>query len=225
MNDVYDHHTYDAHIDNWDNEYLYPYKLGNFRKKVLTNPTCIATIEYHLPLELLLQHPQSIELLGNTTNRNSNSNSNNSNNSNNTSNTNNSNTNNSSTTSTSTSTSELDKGLIELNRIPGGFDNTVGMHVVCEGRCDAVAIWVDYQLTSDDIDDGNVLESYGNSGSHSNTNTINNTEQKQDFPLYATQYLKFFSKPADVTTDSIISNNIQFCHGDTDFKYKFTTKI
>lgn len=172
VNDAYDHSMYDAYIHNWDNEYLYPYKLGNFRKKLLTEPSCIATLDYYLPLAQLLEHIQSKENIG------------------------------------------KDMDLVELNRIPSGFSNTVMLPVVNQGRCDAVAIWVDYQLTSSDIDGGNVLESYRTT-----------FHDKHDFPLYATQYVKFFAAPSGLTTDSIVTSNIQFSHGDTDFKYKFTTTV
>lgn len=55
VNDVFDHSVYDSVIKEWDSNYLFPYKLGNFRKRLLCQPTCIATMKYHLPAEEVLK--------------------------------------------------------------------------------------------------------------------------------------------------------------------------
>lgn len=79
------------------------------------------------------------------------------------------------------------------------------------GRCDCVAIWVDYQLT-EHVLLKNCHETAANSGGF-------------DFPSYLTVNLKFFPKPVVVGNLLGSNNRLQcrtlFAPGDNDFTFDF----
>jgi hypothetical protein len=82
--------------------------------------------------------------------------------------------------------------------IPTVSINNKVNEIIENGRCDCVAIWVDYNL----IDDIMLMNG-------------------KDFELHYKCNLKFFSKPINVTQTSILHSNVIFENGDSDFIFDF----
>ena len=142
MNNRFDHSVYDTVVDEW-HEYTYPYKLGNYDKKLLTIPTCIACLDYNESLEVLQSRC---------------------------------------------------------------INNAVTCPIITDIECDChfVAIWIDYQLTSDETSVLSVFQDHTN-----------------DFPTYSTHCIKYFPKTVRVNQENKLCAKLSFNYGDCDFKYDF----
>ena len=156
----FDHTPLDERQENW-HDHMFPFKLANYRKKLLTKPFRIGEIDYSCS--------QSTDLAEST--------------------------------------------------------NSIGK-VIISGRCDCVAIWVDYDLkpaiakscggvvhadrknSNDTKHDSNVIEQYD--------------ESINDFQCHTKLSLKFFKQPVIVRKDeSILTCLSTYSQGDSDFTYDF----
>ncbi len=149
--DTFDHSPFDQRLECWS-DHLFPYKLGSYRKKFLTQPIVLYELGYASPD-------------------------------------------------------------ISLNFGTKSLTTTI----IESGRCDCVAIWIDYDLTP----------------ARANGSGIAGSNQQQDlqlkhldtssheFELHYKQNLKFFAKPIDVTTSRQLVSTCSFQQGASDFQYSF----
>lgn len=146
------HESYDNFInDDWFN-HLYPYKLGNYRKKLLSKPICVTSLNY-------CDEFQDIDVC-------------------------------------------VDVPLL----FPDDCD------VV---RCDGVAIWVDYCLVHETMNNGSAI----------NIQHYNSPDFVDDFPLFYNVTVKFLKESISfdkkTRSNSIMVANCKFYEGDRDFKFSF----
>ena len=109
--------------------------------------------------------------------------------------------------------------------------------VLTAGRCDCVAIWVDYclwepQIGLSDSSPGPCLkdEAVGGSRELSTSAGVTVTQDViewrawdgQDFPYYYTLNLKFFEQPQPVEKGATFSSCATFKMGDSDFAFEFS---
>lgn len=124
----FDHKPLDERQSNWYQN-LFPFNLAKYRKKLLTKPTIIASLDYLSPN--ISVHDKTIE-------------------------------------------------------------------IICNGRCDCIAIWVDYDLI-----DNMILENWNGN----------------DFELHHKSNLKFLPEPIDVNQSSLLQSSTKF--EDADFIFNF----
>ncbi len=130
----FDHAPLDVRQSDWF-AHSYPYKLANYRKKLLSAPQRIATLNYN--------HTVSAPPA-------------------------------------------------ELVQTP----------FIASGRCDFVAIWVDYQLTQDEQ---STLQCFKNG----------------NFPSYMKLNLKFFEHSQSVQVGNVLNCVTEFVAGESDFRFQF----
>ena len=101
--------------------------------------------------------------------------------------------------------------------------------VIADGRCDCIAVWVDYNLTptqvshtthttqTDALHDRNVPKDHGSK------NVLQQWDDtKQDFPSHLKLNLKFFPSPLEVQCGvTCLTSVTSFINGDSDFQYNF----
>jgi hypothetical protein len=179
----FDHSPLDRQQENW-HEHRFPYKLASYRKRLLTKPMAVSTLDY--------------------------------------------------------------------TRVASDIEESVReARFVCDGRCDAVAIWVDYDLTpatftrntcSDTINNSTISDDCGTKSAERMNEKVSPSASASacasgrleqwdgvDFPCHLKLNLKFFPEPIDVklspensdSKKSALSCTSSFEVGDSDFKLHF----
>lgn len=103
--------------------------------------------------------------------------------------------------------------------------------VLTDGRCDCIAVWVDYNLSpaavnrqiSESKDQGEPKYVPIDLHSHDSDTVMQQWDEgKRDFPSHLKLNLKFFPTPIEVKQIvSVLASTTSFTVGDSDFKYDF----
>lgn len=146
--DAFDHSPFDRRLESWS-DHLFPYKLGSYRKKFLTQPFLLYEISY--------------------------------------------------------ASSDISSNF-------GSKSDTIS--IIESGRCDCVAIWIDYNLTPARVGGTDAAGEKDLQLKHLNTNL-------HDFELHYKQNLKFFAEPVNVAAKQQLVSTCSFTQGASDFQYSF----
>lgn len=146
--DAFDHSPFDRRLECWS-DHLFPYKLGLYRKKFLTQPFLLYEISY--------------------------------------------------------ASSDVSSNF-------GSKSDTIS--IIESGRCDCVAIWIDYNLTPARVGGTDATGEKDLQLKHLNTNL-------HDFELHYKQNLKFFAEPVNVAAKQQLVSTCTFQQGASDFQYSF----
>lgn len=163
----FDHTPLDEKQADWHAN-MFPFKLADYRKRLLSKPTSVAALHYSEPLGSLPE---------------------------------------------------------KITRIP----------MTASGRCDCVAVWIDYDLTPTRINSGSNISSSSSNGAENSSNDGPNYEgsdtsniirqyqsDKSDFLCHAKSNVKFFPSAIVVQEGiSVLNCSAEFHFGDSDFRFDF----
>ena len=102
--------------------------------------------------------------------------------------------------------------------------------VIADGRCDCIAVWVDYDLTPTQVShrtshtaQTDALNIQSIPRNHESENFLRQWDDAiQDFPSHLKLNLKFFPSPLEVKCDvTYLTSVTSFTSGDSDFQYNF----
>jgi hypothetical protein len=148
----------DERQEKWHNN-MFPYKLGTFKKRLLSKPFSIRELDY------------------------------------------------------------------TQNISPYKIISQVETNIILSGRCDCIAIWVDYDLIQSDHEylstQENEQKYKSNSSKECPVSIKHWDNETNDFPVHLKHNLKFFPTPINVTNETTIVASTSFSGGDTDFEFEF----
>lgn len=101
----------------------------------------------------------------------------------------------------------------------------VETNIILSGRCDCIAIWVDYDLIQSDheylLTQEDQQENIANSSKNSPVSIKYWNNETNDFPVHLKHNLKFFPTPINVSNETTIIASSSFSAGNKDFEFDF----